>query len=305
MISDQQLLNMAKQCRNAKELRTRLGYKTHDAYNLNFKPRLDQLGFKFTAPFSKHTDAQVIAAAQGTKSVSEIISKLGLKYYDSKFKDRLIRLGIDIKFDTKYGRGVNHPKRPIADYLVINGPFINSDRLRERLISSGLKKNCCETPNCPTVDTWMGKPITLHLDHINGDKKDCRLENLRILCPNCHSQTKTYARNKKEISMTQEHRHFYVFVRKDLTTVQQMCQAAHAAHEAGIHLGDKNNISSVVICSIPNELELLKVHDKLAQRAIKTVIFREPDIENQITAIATEPIGPEVRRYFSSYPLWK
>lgn len=106
--------------------------------------------------------------------------------------------------------------------------------------------------------------------------------------------------------MTQEHRHFYVFVRRDLSLSQQMCQAAHAAHEAGIHLSNKDNgISSVVICSIPNEQELLKVQDKLAQRNIKTVTFREPDIENQATAIATEPISSDVRRYLSSYPLWK
>lgn len=96
-----------------------------------------------------------------------------------------------------------------------------------------------------------------------------------------------------------------MFVRKDLSIPQQMCQAAHAAHEAGIHLGDKNSISSVVICTIPNEQELLKLHAKLAQRDIRAVTFREPDIENQITAIATEPIGPEARRYLSSYPLWK
>lgn len=84
-----------------------------------------------------------------------------------------------------------------------------------------------------------------------------------------------------------------------------MCQAAHAAHEAGIHLGDKNSISSVVICSIPNEQELLKLHDKLTQRDIRTVTFREPDIDNQATAIATEPIGSDARRYLSCYPLWK
>lgn len=85
-----------------------------------------------------------------------------------------------------------------------------------------------------------------------------------------------------------------------------MCQAVHAAHEAGIHLSNKDiGISSVVICSIPNEQELMKLQDKLSQRDIRTVIFREPDIENQATAIATEPITAEVRKCLSSYPLWR
>lgn len=46
---------------------------------------------------------------------------------------------------------------------------------------------------CPNKGKWKGKPITLHLDHIDGDKKNNALGNLRLLCPNCHSQTETYA----------------------------------------------------------------------------------------------------------------
>lgn len=45
---------------------------------------------------------------------------------------------------------------------------------------------------CGIGNEWNGKPLTLQLDHINGDHSDNRLENLRILCPNCHSQTSTW-----------------------------------------------------------------------------------------------------------------
>ena len=45
-------------------------------------------------------------------------------------------------------------------------------------------------------ESWMDEPITLQLDHMNGDKKDKRLENLCLLCPNCHSQKKTFAGRK-------------------------------------------------------------------------------------------------------------
>lgn len=85
-----------------------------------------------------------------------------------------------------------------------------------------------------------------------------------------------------------------------------MCQAVHAAHEAGIHLADKaNGITSVVICTIPNEQELMKLQHKLMQLGIKSVLFREPDVDNQATALATEPINSDVRRFLSSYPLWR
>jgi hypothetical protein len=97
-----------------------------------------------------------------------------------------------------------------------------------------------------------------------------------------------------------------VFVRIDIPLPQQLCQAVHAAHEAGIHLASKDSdISSVVVCSIKNEQELLKVEDKLAQHSIKSVMFREPDVDNQATALATEPIPASLRRFLSSYPLWR
>jgi len=62
--------------------------------------------------------------------------------------------------------------------------------VKHRLITHIGRKEECEWCNLTTV--WNGKPIVLHLDHINGINTDNRLENLRFLCPNCHSQTPTY-----------------------------------------------------------------------------------------------------------------
>jgi len=61
--------------------------------------------------------------------------------------------------------------------------------VKARLLRAGLLENRCL--QCG-LSEWRGKPITLHIDHINGVRDDHRLENLRILCPNCHSQTDTY-----------------------------------------------------------------------------------------------------------------
>lgn len=66
--------------------------------------------------------------------------------------------------------------------------------LKTRIIRNELiKYECIE---CSSKAEWMGKPLVLHLDHINGDKFDNRLENLRFLCPNCHTQTHTYSRGQ-------------------------------------------------------------------------------------------------------------
>jgi 5-methylcytosine-specific restriction endonuclease McrA len=53
-----------------------------------------------------------------------------------------------------------------------------------------MKVNQCEACG---ISTWLGAPLTLALHHVNGDRLDNRLENLQLLCPNCHSQTPTFA----------------------------------------------------------------------------------------------------------------
>jgi hypothetical protein len=87
-------------------------------------------------------------------------------------------------------RGREHPEgyKPAKLFLDKDSKFIGSSKLKKKLILEGIKKEQCEI--C-SVSNWMGRPLPLELDHINGDRFDNRLENLRILCPNCHSQTPT------------------------------------------------------------------------------------------------------------------
>ena len=80
--------------------------------------------------------------------------------------------------------------KPIQEFLVINSSA-SRNSLKKRLLKEGYLKNQCYI--CGQLPEWNGKPLSLQIDHINGISNDNRLENLRILCPHCHSQTDTFA----------------------------------------------------------------------------------------------------------------
>jgi DNA-binding CsgD family transcriptional regulator len=86
------------------------------------------------------------------------------------------------------------PARLPIDQLLVAGPRRGREHLKRRLYDAGLKPRWCE--RCG-LSQWRGAPLALELHHVNGDRHDNRLENLLILCPNCHSQTDTWAGRKR------------------------------------------------------------------------------------------------------------
>jgi hypothetical protein len=81
------------------------------------------------------------------------------------------------------------PEISLIEILAGNNPQYQTYKLKRRLISAGLKDHRCE--DCGISD-WNGKFLPIELDHVDGDRTNHKLENLRMLCPNCHSQTSTY-----------------------------------------------------------------------------------------------------------------
>lgn len=143
-------------------------------------------------------DEQFIKAVKSSQSFAQVISKLGLKVAGSNYdtvKRKIKELNLDISHMT--GKGWNQglrykiikPARPISEILTEHSTFINTDKLRKRLIKEGIKEYRCE---CCNRTEWLNKPIKLELHHINGVKDDLRIENLQILCPNCHAYTDNY-----------------------------------------------------------------------------------------------------------------
>ena len=81
-------------------------------------------------------------------------------------------------------------KTSLEEILVENSTYKNTSRLKERLINEKYLEYKCAC--CGNIGEWQGKPLVLQLDHKNGNHQDNRIENLRLLCPNCHTQTETY-----------------------------------------------------------------------------------------------------------------
>jgi Zn finger protein HypA/HybF involved in hydrogenase expression len=109
----------------------------------------------------------------------------------------LKKYGIDnssLEYDYKRGNkwGIKHRNEEIF----CKNSVVSKNTLKNRILKENLIEYKCGS--CELGDTWNGKKIQLQLDHINGKNDDNRVENLRYLCPNCHSQTETYCMGDKK-----------------------------------------------------------------------------------------------------------
>ena len=149
----------------------------------------------------KRTKSEYAEAIRHSFSIASVCRYLGLKPAGGNY--RIIHRAIEeYKLDTSHftGQGWNvglkfkpQNAKDIKEVLVKDSSY-QSYKLKRRLIREGLKEIICE--NCGLTE-WLGTPIPLELHHINGDNKDHRIENILMLCPNCHAMTATYrGRNK-------------------------------------------------------------------------------------------------------------
>lgn len=140
-----------------------------------------------------------IKVCNESESMSKACLEMGMHF--NTFKSWAKKLGC--YNPNQSGKGLKKqiaPKIPLDEILKGNYPLFQTCKLRVRLIKSGLKEEKCEVCG---ITEWNGKPILFELDHINGIRHDHRLENLRIICPNCHCQTDTYrAKNIKKNTLS-------------------------------------------------------------------------------------------------------
>jgi hypothetical protein len=150
------------------------------------------------------TAQQLKDAVRDSFSYRRVLNRLGLREAGgnySQIKKYIKEYHLNISHFKGKGwnagmRGIGKPIVPLEKILVKNSSF-QSFKLKKRLFVAGLKSKCCE--ECGWNEISKDGRLPLELDHINGDSRDNRLENLRILCPNCHSLKPTHrGRNRKK-----------------------------------------------------------------------------------------------------------
>lgn len=141
------------------------------------------------------SDEEFEAIVKKHQHYVDILEELGFKRTSGSMgkvvKARIIHDNIDVSHMSKRHNRGGIKRIPLEDILIKDSKYTNMNVLKRRLVAEGIKEYICT--KCFNDGNWQGTSLVLQLDHIDGDHKNNEVENLRFLCPNCHSQTDTYS----------------------------------------------------------------------------------------------------------------
>lgn len=179
------------------------------------------------------SDKEFITLVKGSLNISEVLFKVGLSsnwnsWGYSQVKQRMISLGLD--FSDFRGKDLSKfsKKNKVSNELLFTEKSKHTRAvIRKRIISEKLLPYKCSI--CGISD-WNGKRLSLELDHVNGINYDNRLENLRFLCPNCHSLTGTYGSKNSlirdsKIEISDESKNLIIETYLKLGTIKKVSKA--------------------------------------------------------------------------------
>ncbi|MDI3386909.1 HNH endonuclease signature motif containing protein [Streptomyces sp. B-S-A8] len=199
------LAEAAAQCSDINQVIAFLGTRPYDNLSRYLFRRFDHFGIDVShmprraGLAAKPPADELRLAVKEATSVAGTLRSLGLAPYGTRQRDLFREWIAEDNLDTSHFLGQAHQRgKPgsarSADKILVrhDGRSRTKTRLLRRALREiGVPEKCAE---CGTGPEWLGDPMTLEVDHINGDWSDDRQENLRLLCPNCHAVTSTWCR---------------------------------------------------------------------------------------------------------------
>ncbi|MET9884853.1 HNH endonuclease signature motif containing protein [Streptomyces sp. NPDC006430] len=198
----ERLAEAASTSRTLTEALERLGVDPKSGSREYIRKRMKLLGVDvshFEQEGTKWTKEILQEAVSASTNMCEVLRRLGLEVvggHHSHISRKVKAFGIDTSHFAPPSRteGMRDNRRRRADEILretrsCHAPRTPNSMLRRALKDLDVEERCSD---CGVEAVWMGEPLPLEVDHINGDWRDNRRENLRFLCPNCHSTTDTY-----------------------------------------------------------------------------------------------------------------
>jgi len=219
---------IVKNSKTIMEVNEKMGYKLNGNTYRFLKSKMDQFGIDYSHLTKEHISVQpedVISLSPTSTSIRDLIIKIGLNPNNNNYRRQIIKIIEEYNVDISHftGAGWSLGKTQFTDHRIANqatklhkflddSKYQGYEKIRSKavinqlILSKKVKYEC----NICHMKEWQNKPIRLQLDHIDGDCKNNAFTNLRLLCPNCHAQTITFAAgNKKEKQIEKLNKWYY------------------------------------------------------------------------------------------------